>query len=668
MTIAQIDATNLCGLPRRMFTAILRFLCLVCVCMVLSFGSARSAEAKKEDSARSVAPELFNVFEKSILELQAAQSAGQVSSRQLVEAYIARINAYNQSGPKLNAIVTLNPRALEEADALDRERAAKIVRGPLHGIPLLVKDNYGTVDMPTSDGTLALATLQPSADAFQVRRLRNAGAVILGKTAMHELASGITTVSSLTGTTRNPYDPARISGGSSGGTAAAVAASFATAGTGSDTCGSIRIPAAYQNLFGIRETQGLSSRTGIVPLSPTQDVAGPLARSVTDLAIMLDATVGADPADAITASADDHVPKSYRDALRPDGLKGMRIGVVRSLFGKEPEDKEVGEVIIKALDIMKSRGAEVIDVSVPGLDELLRDSSVSLYEFKFALADYLAHIPGAPVKSVGEIIDRGLDIEQVDSRLRERNAPEKRDTEDYRRALVKRRTLHTVVLALLEEQRIDALAYPPAQRDPPLIADESDAGGADTCQLSATTGLPAIVIPAGFSSLGLPVGLELLGGAYAEPTLLKIAYGWEQAVGPRRPPPTTPPLIDGHAPPPIVIDTVVNPDSGALPSARVNFTYEVTTSTLRFVASALNLRDDSVIALTLQRGRVDKPGPIIALLLTAGVTSTSSALTLRSRDREDLAASRLYVHLYTRKAPLGIGRAVVQFPDRSNAK
>jgi amidase len=482
---------------------------------------------------------------------------------------------------------------------------------------------------------------------------------------MHELASGTTTISSLTGTTRNPYDPARVPGGSSGGTAAAVAATFAAAGTGTDTCGSIRIPAAFQSLVGIRETQGLSSRTGIAPLSSTQDVAGPLARSVTDLAIMLDATVGTDPADAITAGAGAHIPKSYRDALRPDGLRGMRIGVVRSLFGNAPEDREVIAVINKSLDNMKVQGAEVVDVSVPGLDELLRDSSVVLYEFKFDLADYLARHRGAPVKSLGEIIDRGLDLEKLDGRLRERNAPDRRDTEAYRQALVKRRTLRAVVLGLLEEQRIDALAYPPTQRKPSLIGDESGgAGGPEPCQLSATTGLPAIVIPAGFSKDGLPVGLELLGGAFAEPTLLKMAYAWEQTVGPRQPPPTTPPLIDGRAPSPLETYTVVRSARAAGPSARVKFTYDVTTNTLGFDALVTGLGNDSVIALTLQRGQADKPGPIIAQLLTAGTKSISSALTLRSRDREDLAAGRLYVQLYTRAAPLGIGRAAIQFPVR----
>jgi amidase len=421
------------------------------------------------------AAEPFNVFEQSILDLQSAQAAGRVSSRGLVDAYLARIAAYDQAGPRLNAIVTLNPRAREEADVLDRERAARGSRGPLHGIPVLVKDNYDTSDMPTSGGTLGLATLQPDTDAFQVRRLREAGAVILGKTTMHELAAGITTISSLTGQTRNPYDLARVPGGSSGGTGAAVGASFAAAGMGSDTCGSIRIPAANQNLVGLRVSSGLSSRAGVIPLSSTQDVAGPLARTVTDLALMLDATVGADPADAATQDATRHIPPSYRAELTAGGLKGARIGVLRSLFGNAPEDEEVAGIVRKALEAMKAQGAEIIDVIVPGLDDLLRDSSVINDEFKFDLADYLARHPTAPVKSLGELLERGLNHDALDTTFRLRNAPEVRETEHYRQAFVKRRALRAVVLATFEEQRIDAMAYPTLRRKPALIG-EAQAG------------------------------------------------------------------------------------------------------------------------------------------------------------------------------------------------
>ena len=254
----------------------------------------------------------FDVMEKSIGELQEALEKKQVTSRQLVESYFARIEAYDQRGPAINAFVSLNASALTTADALDRERATGKVRGPLHGIPIVVKDNFDTSDMPTTGSSIALATYRPARDAFQVARLRAAGAIIIGKTNLHELASGIVSVSSLGGQTRNPYDPSRNPGGSSGGTGAAVAANFGAAGLGTDTCGSIRIPASHNNLAGHRPSAGLSSRSGIIPLSLTQDVAGPLARSVRDVALILDATVGADPADPSTAASRGRIPQIVR--------------------------------------------------------------------------------------------------------------------------------------------------------------------------------------------------------------------------------------------------------------------------------------------------------------------------------------------------------------------
>ncbi len=628
---------------------------LLALALVVSLILQTPLIAQRRAPASPPTPDVFDVFEQSILDLQTAQTAGRVTSRGLVDAYLARIAAYDQAGPRLNAILMINPHAREDADALDRERAAKGPRGPLHGIPVLVKDNYDTADMPTSGGTLGLATMQPSADAFQVKRLRDAGAVILGKTTMHELAAGITTISSLTGQTRNPYDLMRVPGGSSGGTGAAVGASFAAAGMGSDTCGSIRIPSANQNLVGLRATLGLSSRAGVMPLSSTQDIAGPLARTVTDLAIMLDATVGPDPRDATTAEAAAHVPRSYRDALKADGLKGARIGVLRSLFGNQPEDDEVGNIVRKALDTMKAQGADIVDVAVPGMDDLLANSSVIADEFKFDLADYLAREPNAPVKSLGEIIDRGLNHDQLDPTFRLRNATEKKDSEHYRQALVKRRALRAAVLAALEEQRVTALAYPTLRRKPTLIG-EPQIG--TTCQLSATTGLPAIAVPAGFTPDGLPVALELMGGAFAESHLLTLAYAWEVAATPRRAPFSTPALVKGRAPAPLTATTEVA-GAAAGPTARIAFTYDRTTGALQYDATTAGLAADRVIALTLQRGDPDQPGPIVAHLLSPGMTAGSATLTMRGSERQQLAAGQLYVHLYTQKAPLGVGRAVV---------
>ena len=594
--------------------------------------------------------EFFEVYEQSILELQAAQASGRVTSRGLVESYLARIQAYDQAGPRLNAIVLINPRAREDADAMDRERADKKVRGPLHGIPVLVKDNYDTADMPTSGGTLGLATLQPSADAFQVKKLRDAGAVILGKTTMHELAAGITTISSYTGQTRNPYDLYRLPGGSSGGTGAAIGASFAAAGMGSDTCGSIRIPAANQNLVGLRGTHGLSSRSGVMPLSSTQDIAGPLARSVTDLAIMLDATVGGDPTDANTAEGASHIPKSYRDSLDANGLKGARVGVLRALWGNAPEDAEVTGIIQKAIDGFKAQGAEVVDIVVPGVEELLRDSSLIGDEFKFDLAAYLAKEPNAPVKSLGEILERGLHHAELDATFRLRNAPEKRETEHYRQAMIRRRALRSALVTTLEDQRIDALAYPTLRRKPALIG-EAQAG--TTCQLSAHSGLPAIAIPAGFTTDGLPIALELLGGAWEEAKLLKYAFAWEQATKPRKAPFSTPPLVKGVAPAPTTADITLG-------SASVTFTYDATSGALRFDATTAKMPPtDRVIGLAIHRSEGDKPGPIVAQLLAPNQINGTGTLTMRGRNREDLVGGKLFVQFYTKQSPLGFERQVI---------
>jgi amidase len=601
--------------------------------------------------------EFFEVHEQSILDLQAAMQSGRVTSRGLVESYLARIQAYDQAGPRLNAIVLLNPRARDEADAFDRERADGKVRGPLHGVPILIKDNYDTADMPTSGGALGLATLQPARDAFQVKKLRDAGAVILGKTTMHELAAGITTISSMTGQTRNPYDLFRVPGGSSGGTGAAIGASFAAGGMGSDTCGSIRIPAANQNMVGLRGTHGLSSRTGVMPLSSTQDIAGPITRTVTDLAIMLDATVGPDPADAITKEGASHIPKSYRDALDANGLKGARIGILRSYWGTAPEDDEVAGILRKALDGFKAQGAEVVDVSVPGMDDLLRDSSVIADEFKFDLADYLSRQPNAPVKSLGEVIDRGLHHAELDATFRLRNQPEKRDSEHYRQAMIKRRALRAAVMATLEELRIDALAYPTLRRKPALIG---EAQGGTNCQLSATTGLPAISMPAGFTSDGLPIGLELLGGAWEEAKLLKYAFAWESSAKPRKAPFSTPPLVKGVAPAPISMQMgAVGGTSGNAASAafQMKYSYDQTTGELKYEASTSGLAPtDRVLGLTLQRSEGAKPGPIVAHLLVPNQVAGAGTIVLRGRNREDFVGGRLFVHFYTRSMPLGLAR------------
>ena len=549
----------------------------------------------------------FDVLEKTILELQEAMQAGRVRSKQLTTLYLARIRAYDQDGPRINAIMTLNPRALDVAEALDQERRTRGPRGPLHGVPIVVKDNYETDDMPTTAGSLALAGMETHRDAFQVKKLRDAGAVIIGKTNLHELASGITTVSSMGGQTLNPYGLNRNPGGSSGGTGAAVAANFAAAGMGSDTCGSIRNPASHNNLFGMRGTLGLSSRTGIVPLSHTQDIGGPLARTVTDLAVMLDATVGRDSDDPITAGSEGHIPSTYRDSLRADALSGARIGILSNLFGTAQEDQEVATIVKKAIEAMKQAGAETLEVSVPGMDDLLRGSSVINAEFKFDLMDYLARVPSPPVKSLSDILDSGHYLAALEANYKTRNRPESRESDEYRRALIKRTAVRQIVLAALEENRLNALVYPTLRRKPSRVGEPQ---GGSNCQLSPSSGLPAISVPAGFTDDGLPVGMDLLGAAFAEPKLLALAYSYEQATHPRRPPMSTPAVVNGKAPMPIPFEVTVATGGNSL---KVSFTFDRLTGQLayRIAPSPAN----PTMQVTLHRGAAGQNGAVIATLI-----------------------------------------------------
>jgi amidase len=590
----------------------------------------------------------FDVMEKTIPELQSAMAAGTVTARQLAEAFLDRIAAYDKQGPALNAIVAINPEALATADALDAERKAGRVRGPLHGIPVLVKDNYETGEMPTSAGSIALASFHPRTDAFQVKKLREAGAVILAKTNMHELAAGIFTAGSRFGQTRNPYDLDRNPGGSSGGTGAAVAANFGVAGMGSDTCGSIRIPAAHNNLVGLRGTHGLSSRAGIVPLSSTQDIGGPLARTITDLAIMLDATVGPDAADAVTKGGAGHIPASYRALLRPDALTGARIGVVRALFGSAAEDEEVTAVVNKTLDALKQGGAEVIDVVIPGLDELLTSSSLINAEFKFDLADYLAQHPNAPVKSLGDVLDNGLYHLALEATFRARNTPERRETDQYRRALIRREALRHAVDAVLGEHRLTALVYPTIRRKPARIGD-GQAGS--TCQLSAHTGLPALGLPAGWTADGLPLGMDLLGPAWSEANLLALGFSIEQTMKQRRAPFSTPALVNGKAPAPRTFTTPLEEDGDRL--GVIEFSYDETIGRLSYRIVFAPRRAERVTAIWINRMAAEKVGASIHPLATAA-TGPQGAVTLSSADRASLTEGRLRLRVYTHGHPGGL--------------
>ncbi len=484
--------------------------------------------------------EAFQLLEATLPQIQVALASGTITSQDLVEMYLARIAAYDQQGPSLNAIITVNPNALAEAKELDAERAANGPRGPLHGIPAIVKDNYETKDMQTSAGSLSLAGWIPPHDAFLVKRLREGGAIILAKATLHEFAMGLTTVGSLFGQTRNPYALDRNPGGSSGGTGAAVAANFAAVGLGTDTCSSIRTPSAHNNLVGLRGTQGLASRTGIIPLSHTQDIGGPMGRSVTDVAIVLDAIVGYDPADPETAESVGNIPESYTDFLREEGLGGSRIGLLPSLFSTVPDDEGVAQVVRRAMSEMEQQGAEVVEVTIPGLDELLADRLlIAEYETRDDMNAYLAQHPSAPMRSFKEILDSGKYHPAIESRLRRRQDIPPPETQEYLEQLVKRTTLKRAILQVMAEHDLDALAYPTISRVAAPIGEDQE--GSNGC-LSANSGLPAITVPAGFTDQGLPVGVDLLGRAWSEARLIALAYAYEQATQHRRSPTTTPSL------------------------------------------------------------------------------------------------------------------------------
>ena len=591
----------------------------------------------------------FEVAEASIPDLRAALEDGRVTSAQLVDLYLARIEAYDRRGPALNTIIRLNPLAREQAEALDAERAAGTVRGPMHGIPVLMKDNYDMDWMPTTGSSLALAGLRPADNAFQVKRLLDAGAVILGKTNLHELAAGITTISSLGGQTRNPYDPARNPGGSSGGTGAAVAASFASVAWGSDTCGSIRIPAAVHNLFGLRPTKGLSSIDGILPLSHSQDTGGPLTRTVADLAIALDATVGPDPADPATAILEGRETPNFQAALDAAALDGARIGILEAWVPEQGSAGSVTRVIRDALGEMEELGATVVDVEIPDMDDLLSNTGLIDFEFKFDLMDYLAGVPDAPVSSLEEILEAGLHHEALDGNFRRRNARDARESPELDETMERRRALTAAVVDFLDREDLDALAYPTMRQETALIG-AAPAGA--TCFLSAHTGLPALTIPAGFTASGLPVGLELLGRSLDDARLVAFAFAYESAAPRRRAPLRTPPLVNGAAPPPVQL--AIDPPSGDGVDAVMAVDLPTGTLSYRITISAEDPAD--VYGTVLRRVTPDAPdeegeggsNPVVVLRLGGPEEADpSGTAALSARLLGDLMNGHLKLLIHT---------------------
>lgn len=598
-----------------------------------------NAQARTRSPATTI-----EVTEASVTALQAAMTAGTVTAEQLVRAYLARIAAYDHAGPNINALITISPNAIRDARALDAERRAGHVRGPLHGIPVIIKDNYDTGDMPTSAGSLALANSQPAQDAFLVTRMRAAGAIILAKSNMHELAAGITGISSLGGQTRNPYDPTRCPGGSSAGTGAAIAASFATVGWGSDTCGSIRIPSAFGSLFGLRPTQGMVSRSGIVPLSHTQDIGGPLARTVTDLAIALDISVGYDAADSVTERIRDRPLPHFQASLDRKAMRGARIGVFKPYF--TDIDTEVADSVNAAITAMKAQGAIVIDVPVPDFDSLIVNTGIINYETKADLIAYLSHVPNAPVRSLREIVDRGLFDKFQEQRYRLLDTMPQPGSEMHGKVLAKQHVLRVRIEHLMDSLSLDALAYPTIRQKPALIG-EPQAGA--TCQLGAQSGLPSIAMPAGFMAEGLPVSIELLGRAFTDVRLVSLAYAFEQATPRRRAPSTTPALVHGVAPAPIALRIA----AGTTTLSSVRFTWDAMHNSLAWSVAIAPRAQHSTRAVMLRRINADSTrlGPtgstrVIARLLGPGMHAGTGTVALNGFERRALESGRLSLSVF----------------------
>lgn len=492
------------------------------------------------------APQTFRVDEATIAQIHDAMRAKRLTCRALVTAYLARIDAYDRQGPALNAIVVLNPDALTEADALDQRFAQGGPTGPLHCVPMVVKDNFETIGLQSADGSRSLEGFVSDRDAFQVRQVKAAGALVLAKTNMAEFAfSPYETLSSLQGHTRNPYAPDRVPAGSSGGTAAAVAASFAAVGLGSDTGNSIRGPSSHTGLVGIRSTMGLTSRAGVIPLSYLADIAGPMARTVEDAVAVFQVIAGEDPDDPMTARSRGHAAPNYRASLAPDGLRGARIGILRQAYERQTTDAEVVSVFLKALDDMKAAGAAIVDGIT--VERVSRPQGAGTCRgFKYDINDYLAtRGRRAPVHSLDEIIASGRFDPSVQPRLlqAQRATPEGPESDACRADAAYREAFGAAVTKVMDDQRLDALVYPTWSNPPRLIGDLTSPHGDNSQVYSPTSGFPAITVPMGYTrSALLPAGLTFFGRAWDEARLIRLAYGYEQATHHRRAPATTPPI------------------------------------------------------------------------------------------------------------------------------
>ena len=494
----------------------------------------------------------FRIEETTISAVHAAFKAKTLTCHALVGKYLARIAAYDKQGPAINALITLNPNALVIADSLDKRFAKEGLTGPLHCVPMIVKDNFETKDLQTTAGSLALKGWIPRQDATMVARIRQAGAIVLAKSNMAEWAfSPYETVNSiLPGYTKNPYALDRVTAGSSGGTAAAVAANEGESGLGSDTGNSIRGPSAHDDLVGIRSTMGLTSRAGVVPLASNADIAGPMARTVADVVEIFNVVAGEDPDDPVTAASRGHRESDYRKFVVPGGLRGARIGVLRQAYehvdrdGRPTQDSEVVAVFAKAVKDLEKAGAVIVDpAGIDSLSAVTRSGGGGCNSFKFDLERYLAaRGQNAPVKTVDDVLRGGNFHPSVQLRLQTAQAatqpPE--DSPGCKAREAMRERFRVAVTAMMDSLKLDALVYPTWSNPPRLIGDLNTPAGDNSQLFSPNTGFPAITVPMGYTRNNtLPAGMTFFGRAWSEGKLITLAYGYEQATKHRRAPAST---------------------------------------------------------------------------------------------------------------------------------
>jgi Asp-tRNA(Asn)/Glu-tRNA(Gln) amidotransferase A subunit family amidase len=501
--------------------------------------------------AQKAAP-AFKIEETSIAAIHSAFKAKTLTCHALVAQYLARIAAYDKQGPAINALITLNPNALAIADSLDRRFAKEGLTGPLYCVPMIVKDNYETKDLQTTAGSLALKGWIPRQDATFVARIRAAGAIVLAKSNMAEWAfSPLETVNSiLPGYTKNPYALDRVTAGSSGGTAAAVAANEGESGLGTDTGNSIRGPSAHNALVGIRSTMGLTSRAGVVPLSNSADIAGPMARTVADAVAIFNVVAGEDPDDPVTAASRGHREDDYRKFVVAGGLKGARIGVLRQAFerndrdGRPTQDSEVVAVFMKAVKDLEKAGAVIVDpAGIDSLGAVTRSGGGGCNPFKYDLERYLAaRGQNAPVKTVDEVLRSGNYHPSIQLRLQAAQAvataPE--DSPGCKAREAMRERFRIAVTAMMDSLHLDALVYPTWSNPPRLIGDLNTPAGDNSQLFSPTTGFPAITVPMGYTRKNtLPAGMTFFGRAWSEGKLITLAYSYEQVTHHRKAPTST---------------------------------------------------------------------------------------------------------------------------------